>query len=112
MIMNAFNLLCELMTFVILVLFMVLIVKFLQIVLGLLPLILMFLKKSGTSIMHLINILLIMFLLEIFNFILLIVFCLNLIFSFYESTFSCQCQDSVKARSPELQLCMCSPWNR
>src|SRR4051794_36423353 len=52
------------MTFIILVLFMVLIPKFLQIVLRLLPLILMFLKRSGTITMHLINTLLIVFLLE------------------------------------------------
>jgi hypothetical protein len=46
------------------VLFMVLILKYLQTVLRPLPLILMFQKNNGTSTMHLIKILLIMFLLE------------------------------------------------
>ena len=46
--------------------------------LRLLLLILMFLKKSGTSIMHLIKILLVVFLLEVLKFVPLIVFFLNL----------------------------------
>ena len=74
MIMNALNLLCKLKTFIILVLFMILIPKFLQTVLRLLPLILIFLKKSGTSIMRLIRMLLVVFLLEVLKFVLLILF--------------------------------------
>ena len=58
--------------FVILVLFMNLILKLLQTILRPLPLILIFRKRSGTSTMHLINILLIVFLQEILKFILLI----------------------------------------
>jgi hypothetical protein len=67
------------MTFIILVLFIVLILKYLQIVLRSLPLILMFQRRNGTSTMHLIKILLIVFLLELLKFVMLIVFCLNLI---------------------------------
>jgi hypothetical protein len=44
-----------------------------------LPLILMFQRKIGTSIMHLIKILLVIFLLKLLKFVLLIAFCLNLI---------------------------------
>jgi hypothetical protein len=44
-----------------------------------LPLILMFQRKIGTSIMRLIKILLVVFLLKLLKFVLLIAFCLNLI---------------------------------
>jgi hypothetical protein len=62
-----------------------LILKYLQTILRPFPLILIFQKRNGTSTMHLIKILLIAFLLEILKFVLLIVFCLNLILRKYLS---------------------------
>jgi hypothetical protein len=79
MIMNALKLLCEPMAFIMLVLFMVLILKYLPTVLRLLPLILMFQRKIGASTMRLIKMLLVVFLLELLKFVLLIAFCLSLI---------------------------------
>jgi hypothetical protein len=65
--------------FIMLVLFMVLISKYLLTVLRLLLLILMFQRRIGTSIIRLIKILLVVFLLELLKFVLLIAFCLSLI---------------------------------
>jgi hypothetical protein len=69
----------EPMTFIVLALLMVLILKYLLIFLRLLPLILMFQRKIGTNIMHLIKIPLVIFLLHLLKFVLLIALCLNLI---------------------------------
>jgi hypothetical protein len=60
-------------------LFMVLILRYLLTILRPLPLILMFQRKIGISIMRLIKILLVIFLLKLLKFVLLIAFCLNLI---------------------------------
>jgi hypothetical protein len=79
MIMNALKLLCEPMTFMMLVLFMVLIPKYLLTVLRPLPRILMFQGRIGTSITRLIKILLVVLLLELLKFALLIAFCLSFI---------------------------------
>jgi hypothetical protein len=79
MIMNALNLLWGPMTFIMLVLFMVLILKYLPTILRPLPIISMFPRIIGTSTMRLIKILLVVFLLEMLKFVLLIVFCLSLI---------------------------------
>jgi hypothetical protein len=69
----------------ILVMFMVLILKYFQTILKPLPLILIFQRRNGTSTMHLTKILLIVLLLEILKFVVLIVFCLNLILRKYLS---------------------------
>jgi hypothetical protein len=79
MIMNALNLLLELMTFIMIVLFTVLILKYLPTVLRPLPLILMFQRRIGAIAMRLIKILLVVFLLELLKFVLLIACCLSLI---------------------------------
>jgi hypothetical protein len=73
MIMNALKKLSEPMTFIMLALLMVLILKYLLTVLRLLPLILMFQRKIRTNIMRLIKILLVIFLLQLLKFVLLIV---------------------------------------
>jgi hypothetical protein len=73
------KLLWEPMTFIMLALFMVLILRYLLTVLRPLLLILMFQRKIGTSIMRLIKILLVILLLKLLKFVLLIAFCLNLI---------------------------------
>jgi hypothetical protein len=65
MIMNALKLLWEPMTFVMLVLFMVLIPKYLLTILRLLPFIIMFPRRIETSTMRLIKILLVVLQLEL-----------------------------------------------
>jgi hypothetical protein len=79
MIMNALKLLREPVTFIILALFIVLILRYLLTILRPLLLILMFQRKIGTSIMRLIKIILVVFLIKLLKFVLLIAFCLNLI---------------------------------
>jgi hypothetical protein len=69
----------EPMTFIISVLFMILILKYLPTVLRLLPLTLMFQRRIGAITMRLIKIMLVVFLLELLKFVLLIAFCPSLI---------------------------------
>src|SRR4051812_20135048 len=77
MIMNALNLLWELIASVILAMSLVLIPKVLPAILRPLPLTLKFPRRSGISTMLHIKMLLVMFLLEVLKFVLLIILCLN-----------------------------------